>query len=1061
MAGPNKGAEYPLRFGINSVGRDESNDVTLKDSLASRTHAQVHVGDMVTIADGGSTNGVVVGDGPINQPTRLHSGIPALIGESVIEVEHHNRTPDLDDIVGNTVDFNRPPRISQPYPGKKINLPRPPKEPPKQRIPKASAAAPLLMVGVFFGVSELSGREFQPTFLLFMLMSPIILFGSHIERKRSGRIEYEEESETFRQTLAQRLFELDQEIATEYYSRHEEAPHAEEFVGFVGDLSARLWERGPDDSDVLTVRLGRADQPSRIEVELPEGGSKELRKEITGVPDRYETVLDVPVLVNLLEAGGLGISGLPDQSIPVALSVVCQLVGLHSPSELLVTAIIGEQSRRNWAWMKWLPHANVDNSPLGGPHLASTADTCHDLLARLDALISDRLGQMNSPGSTHRLVMPGVLVVIDETMAIERHRLSQLLETGPTVGVFFIWVASARHRLPRPVGAYLDIPQDAPPMVGYTMSDDVIEPVILEPLDLRTAATVSRALSPVKDISGRFAASAQVPARVNLVDLLDGPRMLVDPTLITERWSDESRSLRAPVGAMAGATFSLDIRHDGPHALVAGTTGAGKSELLQSWAASLALTYGPEKVTFLLVDYKGGSAFKDIDHLPHTVGMVTDLDKNGVRRALVSLNAELHHREELLAAANCSDLAEMEKKKVPSVPPSLLIMVDEFAALVQEVPEFVEGMVNVAQRGRSLGLHLVLATQRPAGVITPQVRANTNLRIALRMADDSESTDVINAKTAAHIERSIPGRGVARIGPKELITFQSAYVGGVTDPDGITETVELGEFTMDGIEQIDSGAPQHEPTSATDLENLVDTVNKAHAATGAALPRKPWLNPLGELYELAMLPRPTSDSEVLLGAIDTPESQVQTAFLWRPDDDGSVGFVGTSGAGKTVALTTFAASLAFCGNGPTPSVYALDFAGRGLTRIEDLPHVGAVVLDDDEEQLRRLLSDMEKTLHRRAQEFSAVRAGSLSEYRSLSGKQINRQYLIIDGLPSLYASHDHGGLGRLTQTVARLMREGRQFGIHVVASATRRQDCLLYTSPSPRDRTRSRMPSSA
>lgn len=1069
VAGPNAGASYPLRFGVNTIGRDDHCDVTLLDSLASRLHAKVHVGDMVTIADAGSTNGVTIGNDAITQPSILQAGDHALVGDSWIQVEHHNRTPDIDDISQNTVDFNRPPRISQPYPGKKIELPVPPEDVKPQRLPMMSALAPLLMLIMYGGLFWFFLRIREETvdgvltevspwdqrniiriapMMLFMLMSPMMMFGSYIERKRSGRIEFEHERDEFRATVATRLHELDVEARNEYESRHREAPRADEMPGVVAELSGRLWERGSTDPDLLTVRLGRADQPSRIQIDLRDGGSKELRREVVDIPDRYEIVADVPVLVDLVEAGGLGISGLPDDSIPVALSVMSQLAALHSPSELLIAGLVGEGVRPRWAWMKWLPHINVENSPLDGPHLASTADTCNDLLARIDRLIVERRQVLESGSTGNRFVAPGVVVLVDESMTIERHRLVHLMESGPRVGVFFVWVASARHRLPRSVGAYIDIAakgvdgvRTAPTMVGYTTSDEVISPVQLEPIDIRTAATVSRALAPVRDISGRFAAEAQVPQRVNLVDLLDGPRMLVDPSTVLQRWAQESRSLRAPVGATAGAPFSLDIRHDGPHALVAGTTGAGKSELLQSWIASLALTYGPEKITFLLVDYKGGSAFKDINHLPHTVGMVTDLDTNGVRRALVSLNAEVHHRERILADANCSDLAEMEEKKLPGAPPSLLIVVDEFAALVQEVPEFVEGMVNVAQRGRSLGLHLILATQRPGGVITPQVRANTNLRIALRMADESESTDVVNSKIAANIERALPGRGVARIGPKELITFQSAYVGGVTDPDAIVETVEVGEFTMDGVKRITrSDGTAVEADTVADLEKLVDVANRAQVATGRSLPRKPWLNPLGDLYELAMLPRPDSDQQVLLGAIDLPEAQQQAPFVWRPDDDGSVALVGASGSGKTVALSTFAASVAFCGQDPIPSIYALDFAGRGLSRIENLPHVAAVVLDDDEERLRRVLVDLEKTLNDRARRFAEARAGSLDEYRSLTREPLNRQYLLIDGLSSFYDAHDNVGVGRLSLIVQRLIREGRQFGIHVVAATTRRQD---------------------
>ena len=280
--------------------------------------------------------------------------------------------------------------------------------------------------------------------------------------------------------------------------------------------------------------------------------------------------------------------------------------------------------------------------------------------------------------------------------------------------------------------------------------------------------------------------------------------MLDDPTSIIELWqqheggpaSASEHGLRVPVGMQSGAPFVLDLRQDGPHALVAGTTGAGKSEFLQAMIVGLATMHSPDRVTFLLVDYKGGAAFKECVALPHTVGMVTDLDRNEVRRALVSLNAELHHRELLLQRADAKDLIEMERKGHPDTPPSLLIVVDEFAALAKEIPEFVDGVVDVALRGRSLGLHLVLATQRPAGVITGQIRANTNLRVALRMAADDESSDVVGSPVAAAIERRLPGRAVARIGPQELVLVperlrRRAHAGRRPGPDGAGAAVRV------------------------------------------------------------------------------------------------------------------------------------------------------------------------------------------------------------------------------------------------------------------------------
>ena len=187
----------------------------------------------------------------------------------------------------------------------------------------------------------------------------------------------------------------------------------------------------------------------------------------------------------------------------------------------------------------------------------------------------------------------------------------------------------------------------------------------------------------------------------------------------------------------------------------------------------MAAEYSPDRVTFLFVDYKGGSAFAECVRLPHAVGLVTDLTPHLVRRALTSLRAELHHREDLLHRKGAKDLLELEKRGDPDTPPALVLIIDEFAALVGEVPEFVDGVVDIAQRGRSLGIHLIMATQRPAGVIRDNLRANTNLRIALRMADESDSLDVVGEKDAGALRPSIPGRAIAKTGPGRLEQFQS------------------------------------------------------------------------------------------------------------------------------------------------------------------------------------------------------------------------------------------------------------------------------------------------
>lgn len=1092
LNGRSRGQSVKLRFGQATIGRAPNNDVVVDDRGMSRRHAVVTVDDAaVTIADAGSTNGVVVDGLRLTNPATLHPKQRALVGRTWLEVDHHGRAPGLPDVTNNVIEFNRPPRIVERFEPQEVPLPEPPSKPGKQRFPKIMAIVPLIMGAVFIYAPVLFGGKPNYFYGLFMLMSPMMIAGSYVETKKSGRKDYHLAIEKFNESVKKTIARLERDHVEEVTSRRFESPSIDDVAGFVTDLSPRLWERGPDDIDMLSLRVGRATMPSRTSLVLPKGGEPELRVGIEQLPRRFSEVPDVPVVASFATMGGIGVSGPKESVTALAYSLLGQAAGLHSPAELMIGAMVSEEDVPEWDWLKWLPHCPHDDTPVGGPLAASSAAACSDLLSRLLELTADRRSQQSeSLGGSKGLQTPAIIVVITEGVPVEQRFLMQLLESGPSVGIFPLWLAGASRRMPRPLGVSVNIEPDGRiAWVGYTKEDRIVNNVSIETFSKKQILGVARTVAPIVDVSGRFSTSAAVPSRVNLVDLIGGPGILDAPSEIAQRWTGPTESLRAPVGKTANGIFSLDIRSDGPHALVGGTTGAGKSEFLQTWVASMATTYSPEAVSFLLVDYKGGAAFKDCSKLPHTVGMVTDLDSSGVRRALVSMRAELRHREEILNEHNCSDLMQMITLGIEAAPPSLLVIVDEFAALVQEVPEFVEGMVDIAQRGRSLGLHLVLATQRPAGVITGQVRANTNLRVALRMADAGDSVDVIESKIAADIERSTPGRGVARIGPKELLQFQSGYVGGRTSiGDGDQTTVS--SFSFYGVQEIEKPPmPSHtqnpspmktqsqaqtdvlpanfgnleetsdlppsrlevaeEPDERNDLERLVVTLQAAHGETGKPLPRKPWLEPLNALCDVASLPRPVDDSRILLGMTDEPAQQEQLPMVFEPDEEGSLGIIGASGSGKTVALRTIAASVALTDHDgeETPWVYALDFAGRGLQVIEPLPHVGGVVPDDDPERVVRVLTDLQRLLNERALSFAEVRASSISEYRSARpDEKTNRVILLLDGFPAFYEAFEMVAMGRWITLFQRLLREGRQFGIHVVFTAPRRDS--VYTTVS-------------
>ncbi|MFN7152022.1 MAG: FtsK/SpoIIIE domain-containing protein, partial [Microthrixaceae bacterium] len=436
------------------------------------------------------------------------------------------------------------------------------------------------------------------------------------------------------------------------------------------------------------------------------------------------------------------------------------------------------------------------------------------------------------------------------------------------------------------------------------------EITVLDSATLDEVEPIARSLASIHAARAPQDGRQDVPAApVHLADVVAEPSLLVDADAVRARWARHSTGLSVPLAATgndgaAPAVVSIDLVADGPHVLVAGTTGAGKSELLRTFLVSAALHHAPDRLHYLLIDYKGGAAFGALTTLPHTVGIITDLTPELARRALVSLRAEVRRREEVLAAESLTDWSGA----------ALVVMVDEFATLANELPEFVDGLVDVAQRGRSLGVHLVLATQRPAGVVTDSIRANTTLRIALRVADEDDSRDVVESPVAASFPRDSPGRAVLRVGPHRSVTAQVAWCGGplqVQDPAVVHDLGGTGGVGGAGMAATSTLAAP-DATARTELDLAVDTIREA--ARGTTPPRRPWLDPLEDRVTWSDLRATTGRSTtgaagVAVGIVDRPESQDRGVLRAELARDGGVMVVGASGSGRSSTVAALARAL--------------------------------------------------------------------------------------------------------------------------------------------------------
>ncbi len=479
-----------------------------------------------------------------------------------------------------------------------------------------------------------------------------------------------------------------------------------------------------------------------------------------------------------------------------------------------------------------------------------------------------------------------ILVVLDGARVLRRiPGMPHVLAAARKAGVLSVCIDESERMLPEECATVMSWDPDRPGFISLRGSGfDVLDPVLADQVSPWWAERMARALAPVRDVS-RDDADASIPAAARLLDLIGMPDP--DAGVIAGRWDQLGSTTAAPIGIGADGPFTMDLRSDGPHGLIAGTTGAGKSELLQTIIASLAVGNRPDSMTFVLIDYKGGSAFKDCARLPHTVGMVSDLDGHLTERALASLSAELKRREEILLQAGAKDIEDYwdTRRLRPELGalPRLVLIIDEFASLVTELPDFVTGLVGIAQRGRSLGVHLILATQRPAGVVSADIRANTNLRIALRVTDSDESADVIDTPDAAYIAKSTPGRCYVRSGAAAPVAVQSARIGGRrrgAGPAQASAQVVPVPWAILGrpLPSLAQASAADDGTMATDLSVLVDSIAAAAAKAGLPEQHSPWLPPLAELVTLDSLDSPAAASPgelppIPYGLTDVPGRQ--------------------------------------------------------------------------------------------------------------------------------------------------------------------------------------------
>ncbi len=580
--------------------------------------------------------------------------------------------------------------------------------------------------------------------LLFAAAMPLMMLANASGSRRQQKKRYLEQVKEYEERRVRTERAAVTSLVGERGSRRRNFPDPATVLLFATGPRARLWERRPWDRDFLHLRIGTTDLPSDVTIKDP-------TREVHEGPLLW-TAPDVPVTIPLREVGVVGIAGSPDQCRSVAMWAVAQVAALHSPSDTVVSVLLGSDPSPDWDWVKWLPHVRNDDGHPRPVRLATDEEN-------RSAAISELMGEMEARRELGEKDIGGTDPLDRRTGRgagdPDDHRDGVVAQgrdhdSASSSSVSTAPCASSRRSAARWRPSRATSSTSRPPSSGtstpYAPTWSATCGSNGWPAHWRPSAT-----SPPR--------TSRPPCRPRAACSTCSHLHEPDAKKVMRGWQGKGRTTQAVIGEAADGVFRIDIRLDGPHGLVAGTTGSGKSELLQTLIASLAVGNRPDEFNFVLVDYKGGAAFKDCNHLPHTVGMVTDLDGHLTTRALESLGAELRRREHQLADADAKDIEDyLAGRTADDEPmPRLLIVIDEFAALAAELPDFVTGLVDVARRGRSLGVHLILATQRPAGVVSAEIKSNTNLRIALRVTDAGDSDDVIESSVGGTDLQVLPG----------------------------------------------------------------------------------------------------------------------------------------------------------------------------------------------------------------------------------------------------------------------------------------------------------------
>ncbi|MBB2941768.1 S-DNA-T family DNA segregation ATPase FtsK/SpoIIIE [Actinoplanes lutulentus] len=841
--------------------------------------------------------------------------------------------------------------------------------------------------------------------------------------------------------------------------------------------SGRLWERRRGDADFTVIRVAVGPQEVATRLVPPQTRPVDELEPLCATALRrfvnaYSVVPDLPVSVSLRDFSHIYLRGSDEKKQhDLARALIAQMAVFHAPDDLRIGICVPDDRRAGWEWAKWLPHSQHPGKTDAVGPVRLVAPSIPALEAMLDDVLVNRprFDPGVTPGGAH------VVVVIDGgSTAGSDH----LMTEGGVAGVTLIDLSVPPPRLLDDSSVVLEIAPDGT-ITGTTM-DGPAEVGRADALGAEQAEVLARELAPLRLSAASFADQPAVNQDMGLAELLEvGDPYGID---LSDLWASRPNRdrLRVPIGVgLDGRAIELDLKESaqdgmGPHGLLVGATGSGKSELLRTLVIALGLTHSPEILNFVLVDFKGGATFASLDRLPHTAAMITNLEGelSLVDRMLGAISGELTRRQELLRkAGNYASQRDYERARSAGVPlaplPSLLFIVDEFSELLSARPDFIDMFVQIGRVGRSLGIHLLLASQKLEEGRLRGLESHLSYRIGLRTFSSMESRAVLGAPDAYELPRS-PGHGYLRTGTEGLIRLKAAYVSGPVRRDGASiaggmrtsnPIREFSTFYAAPPKKDEKSTPQEaeEAEKALTGDTLMEILVRQMEGNGSPA-HEVWLPPLDVAPTLGQMLPPTitlperglavdaadrfGSLHALGGVVDKPfEQRRDPLWLDLSGAAGNVVVVGSAQSGKSNLLRTLMVSLALTHTPREVQFYGLDFGGGPLGALTDLPHVGGVATRRDVDRVRRTIAELHGLMRAREELFARENVEGAAAYRrakvqgGFAEDPFGDVFLVVDGWSTLRSEFED-----LEPMVHEIANRGLGFGIHILAATNRWMD---------------------